>query len=82
MFGWIQITEEEAMQLDMQKIVPANCGYTYNHPETREKMREYHVDTYNLFQGRMNAQTPFGGNRSVRYREDRMLIIWGHDEAM
>ncbi len=55
MFWWIQITEEEALQLEMQKIVPANCGYTYNHPETGEKMREYHVDTCNLFQERMNA---------------------------
>ena len=45
-------------------------------------MREYHVDTCNLFQERMNAQTPFGGNRSVRYPEGRMLIIWGHDEAI
>jgi hypothetical protein len=64
------------------KIVPANCGYTYNHPETGEKMREYLVDTCNLFQERMNAQTPFGGNRSVRYPEGRMLMIWGHNEAI
>jgi len=82
MFRWIQITDEEALQLEMQKIVPANCGYTYNHPETGEKMREYHVDTCNLFQERMNAQTPFGGNRSVRYPKGRMLLIWGHDEAI
>ncbi len=39
----------------------------------QRKICEYYVDTCNLFQERMNAQTPFWGNRSVR---------WGHDEAI
>jgi hypothetical protein len=40
MFWWIvQIQEEEALDLEIQSIVPANCGYSYNHPETGEKMR-------------------------------------------
>jgi hypothetical protein len=30
----------------------------------------------------MNAETPFGGNRSERYPEGKMLIIWGHNEAI
>jgi hypothetical protein len=36
-------------------------------------MVEYHVDT---------QETEYGGRRSVRYKEGKMLFIWGHDEAI
>jgi hypothetical protein len=44
-------------------------------------MREYHVDTCNLFQERMHDKTQFGGRRSVRYPDGKMLVVWGHDEC-
>jgi hypothetical protein len=69
------ISKGRSPSLEMQKIVPANYGYTYKYPETGEKMHEYHVDTCNLFHERMNEQIPYGGNRSVRYPEGKMLII-------
>jgi hypothetical protein len=45
-------------------------------------MVEYHVDTSELFQERMNKETSYGGRRSVRYEEEPMLIILGHDETI
>jgi len=45
-------------------------------------MVEYHVGTCELFQERMNEETPFGGKRSVRHKNGLMLIMWGHDEAI
>ena len=82
MFRWIQITKQEASDLKDEGIIAKKGGYHYNHPETGVDMVEYHVDTCNLFQERMNKETQFGGQRSVRYPEGRMLIIWGHDEAI
>jgi hypothetical protein len=79
----IQIPLDEALELEEAGRIPKHAGYHYNHPETGEAMVEYHVDTCNLFQERMNKETTYGGNRSVRYDEEgRMLIIWGHDEAI
>ncbi len=45
-------------------------------------MVEYHVDTCDLFQKRMNEETIFGGKRGVRYESGQMLINLGHDEAI
>jgi len=46
-------------------------------------MVEYHVDTCDLFQQKMNEETAFGGGRrSVRYKSGQMLIILGQDEAI
>jgi hypothetical protein len=45
-------------------------------------MVEYHVDTCDLFQQQMNEETKYGGRRSVKYKEGKMLIIWGHNEAI
>jgi hypothetical protein len=57
-------------------------GYNYNQPETGLPMVEYYVDTCELFQEQMNTETTFRGKRSIRYKDGRMLIIWGHDEAI
>ena len=81
MFRWIQIMQEEANELEGQGIIPRQAGYRYQ-TETGQAMVEYHVDTCDLFQQRMNEETKFGGRRSVRYESGRMLIIWGHDEAI
>jgi hypothetical protein len=81
-FWRIQISQEEAHDLEQAGIIVKGSGYNYNKPETGLPMVEYHVETYELFQERMNAETTFGGKRSVRYKDGRMLIIWGHDEAI
>ncbi len=45
MYRWIQVTETEAHELEDKKLIPCDSGYKYNHPESGERMREYHVDT-------------------------------------
>ena len=67
--------------MEGQGIIPRQAGYRYQ-TETSQEMVEYHVDTCDLFQQRMNEETKFGGRRSVGYESGRMLIIWGHDEAI
>ncbi len=67
--------------MEEQTIIPRQAGYWYQ-TETCQSMVEYNVDTCDLFQQRMNKETKFGGKRSVRYENGRMLIIWGHDEAI
>jgi hypothetical protein len=79
MYHWIQVTEMEAPELEDKKLIPRNSGYKYNHPESRERMLEYHFDTCNLFQERMNDKTQLGGRRSVRYPDGKMLVVWGYD---
>ncbi len=67
MFHWIQVTQEEAQELEEKGIIQTGVGYRYNQPEMGHGMVEYHVDTCDLFQQRMNEETIFGGKRSVRY---------------
>ncbi len=50
MYRWIQITEEEAVSLEEMGVIKPNAGYQYNQPLTGLRMREYHVDTCDLFQ--------------------------------
>ena len=46
-------------------------------------MVEYHVDSCSEFQEKMNRETTFGGNLSVRKQEnERPLLMFGHDEAI
>jgi hypothetical protein len=81
MFRWIQITEKEAIDLETTGALPKQSGYRYE-SDTGVTMVEYHVDTCDVFQQRMNEETKYGGRRSIRYKEGKMLIIWGHDEAI
>jgi DNA-binding transcriptional regulator YhcF (GntR family) len=83
MFRWIQITEEEAVRLEEMGVIKPNAGYRYNQPLTGLPMREYHVDTCDLFQERMNREEKFGGRPSVRRDQTKKMIIKiGHDEAI
>ncbi len=81
-FCWIQIPLDEALELEEAGRIPKHAGCHNNHPQLGEAMVEYHVDTSNLFQEQMNKEANYGGSQSVRYEEGRMLIIWGHDEAI
>jgi len=47
--------------------------------KTGETMVEYHVDTCNLFQKRMDRKARFNGTKIVRYKQGRMLILWKHN---
>ncbi len=66
MFRWIPITEEEAVRLEEMGVIKPNAGYRYNQPLAGLPMREFHVDTCDLFQERMNREEKFGGRPSVR----------------
>ncbi len=79
MFHWIKLTQEDAKALEEKGIMQKGIGYRYNQPETGYRRVEYHVDTGDLLQQRMNEETIFGGKQSVRYGSGQMLIILGHD---
>ncbi len=38
-------------------------------------MVEYHVDAYREFQEKMNKETKFGGNQSVRLKKEEKLLV-------
>jgi hypothetical protein len=83
MFRWIQITKEESEKLEDEGKIAKNTGYVYNHPQTNLPWVEYHVDTCDEFQRRMNEEQAFGGRPSVRRDvAKKMVIKIGHDEAI
>jgi hypothetical protein len=45
-------------------------------------MVEYHVDSYQGFQDKMDKEAEFGGKLSVRIKNERPLIMFGHDECI
>ena len=65
MFRWIQVTQEEAQELEEKGIIQQGTGYRYNQPETGHGMVECHVDTCDLFQQRMNEETKFHGENET-----------------
>jgi hypothetical protein len=65
-FCWIQIEQEEAERLGKMGEIPKNTGYHCNHPVTGTSMVEFHVDTCDYFQRKMNEENAFGGPPSVR----------------
>ena len=62
MHRWIQISRSESLKLEEDGIIPKGSGYHYD--LDGEAMVEYHVDSANIFQERMNG-TEYGGNLSV-----------------
>jgi hypothetical protein len=65
---WIQITKQESIECENKGLVPRNSGYHYS-LDTGIDMLEYHVDSCSEFQVRMNEETEFGGQPSVRKEE-------------
>jgi hypothetical protein len=45
-------------------------------------MVELHVDTCHILEKRANDGTKFGGNLSVRKKEEKQLLMFGHDECI
>ena len=81
MHRWIQVPLDESRQMEDDGKVVKNSGYRYVDAAGGE-MVEYHVDTLDEFQIRMN-ETKFGGNLSVRKNvNEKALIIIGHDECI
>ena len=79
---WIQLTKQESIECENKGLVPRNSGYHYS-SDTGIDMVEYHVDSCSEFQVRMNEETEFGGQLSVRKEEhERPLLMFGHDEAI
>ena len=82
MFRWIQISKQESDELQTNGMLPKSSGYHYT-DNSGVDMVEYHVDSCETFQERMNKDTIFGGNLSVRMKKDeKPLIIFGHDECI
>ena len=82
MHRWIQITLTESQELENKGLLTINSGYRYK-DNAGNDMVEYHVDCCHLFQERMNKETKFGGNLSVRKPADkRPMIAKGHDECI
>jgi hypothetical protein len=83
MFRWIQITKEESEELEDDGKIPKKSGHAYNHPQAGLPWVEYHVDTCDKFQQKMNQEHGFGGSPSVRRDvTKKMMIEIGHDEAI
>jgi hypothetical protein len=66
---WIELTKEESTEYENKRLVPQNSGYHYS-LDTGINMVEYHVYSCSDFQDRMNQETIFGGNLSVRKVEN------------
>jgi hypothetical protein len=83
MFCWIQIEQEDAERLEKMGEILKNTGYHFNHPVTGTSMVEFHVDTCEFFQRKMNEENAFRGRPSVRRdKSKKMMIKIGHDEAI
>ena len=82
MFRWIQISKKESIEFETKGYIPIDSGYKFINDEGI-KMVEYHVDSHEKFQERMNEETSYGGQLSVRKSKDsRPLITFGHDECI
>ena len=83
MFRWIQVSLEEVKRLQALGEVTKDSKHNYTDELTGKAMVEYHVDTCREFMDRMNAQTAFGGNLSVRLSiDERPVISFGQDECI
>ena len=82
MFRRIQVSLDEAEMLQAFGKVTSGSGFTYTDELTGNAMVEYHVDTCKEFMNKMNKESVFGGNVSVRSNpEKRPLIVFGQDEC-
>jgi hypothetical protein len=76
---WVQITNQEAVELEQKGYIKQNSGYWY-FDSNGNAMVEFHVDTCHIFEERAKDGTKFGGNSSVRKKqEEKPLIMFGHD---
>ena len=83
MFRWIQVSLDEAKKLQELGKVAKGSGYEYKDELTGNTMVEYHVDTCKEFMDKMNNESVFGGNISLRSNpEKRPLIVFGQDECI
>jgi len=65
MYQWIQIPLAEARELEATDKIPKDLGYPYLEPINGEAMVEYHIDSCEVFQEKMETEK-FGGNLIVR----------------
>ena len=83
MLRWIQIPVEEAERLQALGKVTKGSGFMYTEEHTGKTMVEYHVDTCKEIMEKMNKESEFGGNLSVRFDpEKRPLVVFGQDECI
>jgi hypothetical protein len=83
MYCWIQVTREETKRLESEEQIPKKSGYQYFDPETGVNRIEYHVDTCDLFQEKMNGAMQFREKFSViRDKNKETIIMVGYDECI
>jgi hypothetical protein len=83
MHRWIQIPVEEAERLEALGKVAKGSGFKYTDELTGKNMVEFHVDTCKEFMDKMNKESEFGGNLSVRFdTSKRPLVVLGQDECI
>ncbi len=82
MFRWIHIEQGEAEKLEKEGVIPKDTGFCYNHPVMDHSMVEYHVDTCELRQRKMNEENVFGGCPSVRRDRTKKMMKKRHNEAI
>jgi hypothetical protein len=56
-------------------VIPKDMGFHYSHPVMGCSMVEYHIDTCELFQRKMNEENMFGGCPHVRRDRIKKLMI-------
>jgi hypothetical protein len=79
MFRWIQIPVEEAERLQALGKVTKGSGFMYTEEHTGKTMVEYHVDTCKEFMEKMNKESEFGGNLSVRFDPEKRRLVVSQD---
>jgi hypothetical protein len=83
MHRWIQVPLKEAKRLKDENQVEEKSGFEYTDSLTGQPMVEFHVDSCRTFMERMNKETRFGGNLSVRMLPcERPVIVMGQDECI
>ena len=82
MHRWIQVSVEEAKQLQEKHKFLFKSGHFYTDEQTGKEMVEYHVNTCEHFHT-MLQDSNFGGNLSVNFpANEKPIVLLGHDECI
>jgi hypothetical protein len=70
------------VELEQKGYIKQNSGYR-DVDENGNAMAVFHVDTCHLFEERANDGTKFGGNLSVRKKQEgKPCIMFGHNQCI
>jgi hypothetical protein len=75
MFHWIQIEQEEAEKTKKGGVILKDTCFCYNHHVMGHSMVEYHVDSCEFIQRKINEENVFRGCLSVRRDRTKKMMI-------